>query len=78
MLAAWSSWIGSRRRHDGGRHSLAREFFWAAVGRGADLAADGFGEHHPQGQARSFMAAPTRIIFEAHKSMMRSLEPELN
>jgi hypothetical protein len=41
--------------------SLARELFWAAVGGGADLAAGGLGELHPQGQARSFMAAPTRI-----------------
>jgi hypothetical protein len=54
-----------------------------SIGGRADLAGD-FGEQHTQGQARSFMAAPTKIFSRSsidrdakHQSIMRSLDSEM-
>jgi hypothetical protein len=81
LLAAWSNRIGGQAAS-----RLAGDIVLAenSLGGRADLAAGDFGEQHPQGQARSFMAAPTTIFSKSsidrdakHQSIMRSLDSEM-
>lgn len=71
----------ARRCHDWREASFSQRIL---LGGRAGLAAGDFGEQHPQGQARSFMAAPTRIFSRSstdrdakYQSMMRSLDSEM-
>lgn len=71
----------ARRRHDRRETSFSQRIL---LGGRADLAAGDFGEQHPQGQARSFMAAPTKIFSRIsidrdakYQSITRSLDSEM-